>query len=67
MDGYRSTVKSEITSWLEKLKTMKIYDWMIVVVMGDGFAKTSKPKIPLVRTPVIDKIKTDFCSKNPER
>lgn len=67
IDAYRSSVKSGITSWLEKLKTLKIFDWMIVVVMGDGFAKVSKPKIPLVRTPVIDKIKTDFCSKNPEK
>lgn len=67
IEAYRSSVKPEITSWLEKLKAMKISDWMIVVVMGDGFAKVSKPKIPLVRTPVIDRIKTDFCAKNPEK
>ncbi|XP_039267443.2 trafficking protein particle complex subunit 10-like [Styela clava] len=67
VDFYRSSVKSEIASWLSELFGNDIFDWLIVIVAGDASSKSNKPKLALPRTTLADKIKTDFCSKNPDR
>ncbi|XP_064628401.1 trafficking protein particle complex subunit 10-like [Lineus longissimus] len=61
-DGYKSQVKDDITAWLGALKTNDISDWLIVVINNDD----RKTKL-LPRTSVIDRVKSDFCSKYPDR
>ena len=60
---YKSLVKEEIGEWLAVLKSKDSTDWMIIVVVYDE----SKVKTKLLRSSVFDKIKTDFCSKQPDR
>ena len=60
---YKSLVKEEIAEWLAVLKSKDSTDWMIIVVVYDE----SKVKTKLLRSSVFDKIKTDFCSKQPDR
>ena len=60
---YKALVKEEIAEWLSVLKSKDSTDWMIIVVIYDE----SKVKTKLLRSSVFDKIKTDFCSKQPDR
>ncbi|XP_077981439.1 trafficking protein particle complex subunit 10-like [Glandiceps talaboti] len=61
-ETYRAEVKDDIAAWLQVLKQFNIPDWFIVVVETDKIKKGNKPKL-LPRTSVIDKIRSDFCSK----
>ncbi|WAR06773.1 TPC10-like protein [Mya arenaria] len=64
LEAYKQTVKEEITEWQAALKAKNIPDWLIVVVNSDE----SKAKTKLLpRSSVFDKIKSDFCGKQPER
>ncbi|KAI0210478.1 Trafficking protein particle complex subunit 10 [Lamellibrachia satsuma] len=63
IDTYKSVVKDEIVEWLSVLKSKDSTDWMIIVVVYDE----NKVKTKLLRSSVFDKIKTDFCSKQPDR
>ncbi|CAH1229508.1 TRAPPC10 [Branchiostoma lanceolatum] len=63
VDVYKIQTKDEITLWLQKLRIYNIQDWMIVLVANSD-AKKNKL---LPRTTVIDKIKSDFCSKQADR
>jgi len=60
---YKSLVKEEIAEWLSVLRSKDSTDWMIIVVVYDE----NKVKTKLLRSSVFDKIKTDFCSKQPDR
>ncbi|XP_052241628.1 trafficking protein particle complex subunit 10-like isoform X2 [Dreissena polymorpha] len=64
LEGYKNTVKEEITEWQNALKNKNIPDWMIVVVHSDE--NKMKTKL-LPRSSVYDKIKSDFGGKQPER
>ncbi|XP_070562685.1 trafficking protein particle complex subunit 10-like [Ptychodera flava] len=61
-ETYRAEVKDNIAAWLQALKQHNIPDWFIVVVETDKIKKGNKTKL-LPRTSVIDKIRSDFCSK----
>ena len=63
VDTYKSMVKDEIAEWIAGLKSCNISDWMIIVVVYDE----SKVKSKLLRTSVIDKVKSDFCAKQTDR
>ncbi|XP_059152410.1 trafficking protein particle complex subunit 10-like [Physella acuta] len=64
VEAYKQTVKDDITEWLSALKARNIQDWLIVVVNSEE----SKVKAKLLpRSSVIDKVKSDFCSKYQER
>ncbi len=63
IDVYKSMVKDEIHEWISVLKSRNISDWLIVVVVYDE----SKVKSKLLRTSVIDRVKSDFCSRNGDR
>ncbi len=56
-------VRDEINEWMTVLKARNISDWLIVVVVYDE----SKVKSKLLRTSVVDRVKSDFCSKNSDR
>jgi hypothetical protein len=61
---YKTTVREEIEAWLKTLGQHNIQDWMIVLVETYDIKKTNKL---LPRTTVIDKIRSDFASKNGDR
>ncbi|KAL8586605.1 hypothetical protein ACOMHN_040113 [Nucella lapillus] len=64
LDGYKQSVRDEIAEWQAALKGRNIPDWLVVVVIPDE----SKVKAKLLpRSSVIDKVRNDFCSKQPER
>lgn len=63
IDTYKSMVRDEINEWMTVLKARNISDWLIVVVVYDE----SKVKSKLLRTSVVDRVKSDFCSKNSDR
>ena len=56
-------MKEDIAEWLAILKRMHVADWMIVVIVHEE----SKVKATLLRTSVLDKVKSDFCNKQTER
>lgn len=64
IDTYKSNVKEDIDNWLKILTNYGITDWMILVVETFDIKKT---KNILPRTTVLDKIRTDFASKNGDR
>lgn len=64
IDTYKANVKEDIDGWLKMLNTYGIVDWMILVVETIDVKKT---KNILPRTTVLDKIRTDFASKNGDR
>lgn len=64
IDTYKSNVKEDIDNWLKMLNSFGIADWMILVVETFDVKKT---KNILPRTTVLDKIRTDFASKNGDR
>ena len=66
-DEFKSTVKDGITDWMRRLKDKNIVDWMIIQVISQDSVRGSKPKIPIPRSSVFDKIKSDFGGKNSER
>lgn len=63
LDIYKATVKDQIAEWLEALRACGISDWLIVVVVNED----SKVKTKILRTLVIDRVKSDFCSKHNDR
>ena len=63
---YKSSLKSEISSWLNLLLKQINSEWIIVIVSGDPVSRLTKPKL-MQRSSITDKVKSDFCSKNPER
>ncbi|XP_022294052.2 trafficking protein particle complex subunit 10-like isoform X1 [Crassostrea virginica] len=64
LDTYKQITKDELTEWTSALKRKNIPDWLIIVVSSDE----SKLKTKLLpRSSVFDKIKSDFCNKQPER
>ncbi|XP_076622335.1 SIDL trafficking protein particle complex subunit 10 isoform X2 [Colletes latitarsis] len=64
VDTYKANVKDDIDSWLKTLMQYQIQDWMIVIVETYDIKKTNKL---LPRTTVLDKIRSDFASKNGDR
>lgn len=56
-----------MASWMSELSGNEIYDWLIIVVTGEGSSRSVKPKLTLPRSSLADKIKSDFCSKSPEK
>ncbi|XP_055852536.1 trafficking protein particle complex subunit 10 [Episyrphus balteatus] len=64
LDTYKSTTREEIDTWLKKLASYGVSDWMILLVETFDAKKT---KNILPRTTVLDKIRLDFCSKNDDR
>ena len=56
-------MKDEISEWTASLKARNISDWMVVVVVYEE----SKVKSKLLRTSVLDRVKSDFCSKHSDR
>lgn len=64
MDTYKTSVRDDIDSWLKTLMQYQIQDWMIVIVETYDIKKTNKL---LPRTTVLDKIRSDFASKNGDR
>lgn len=64
LETYKQTAKEELAEWHTALKNNNIPDWLIVVVSNDD----SKAKTKLLpRSSVIDKVKNDFCGKQPDR
>jgi hypothetical protein len=64
VDVYKTTVREEIEGWLKTLSQHNIQDWMIVLVETYDIKKTNKL---LPRTTVLDKIRSDFASKQGDR
>ncbi|XP_076177740.1 SIDL trafficking protein particle complex subunit 10 isoform X2 [Ptiloglossa arizonensis] len=64
VDTYKTSVRDDIDSWLKTLMQYQIQDWMIVIVETYDIKKTNKL---LPRTTVLDKIRSDFASKNGDR
>ncbi|KZC10834.1 Trafficking protein particle complex subunit 10 [Dufourea novaeangliae] len=64
VDTYKASIKDDIDSWLKTLLQYHIQDWMIVLVETYDIKKTNKL---LPRTTVLDKIRSDFASKNGDR
>ncbi|XP_069695323.1 trafficking protein particle complex subunit 10 isoform X2 [Periplaneta americana] len=64
VDVYKTTVREEIEAWLKTLSQHNVQDWMIVLVETYDIKKTNKL---LPRTTVLDKIRSDFASKNGDR
>ncbi|OWF50213.1 trafficking protein particle complex subunit 10-like isoform X2 [Mizuhopecten yessoensis] len=64
LDTYKQSVKEELLEWHTALKNKNNPDWLIAVVVNDESKIKSKL---LPRSSVIDKVKNDFCSKQPDR
>ncbi|XP_025097786.1 LOW QUALITY PROTEIN: trafficking protein particle complex subunit 10-like [Pomacea canaliculata] len=64
LDTYKQSVKDELMEWHAALRAKNIPDWLIVVVIPDESKIKSKL---LPRSSVADKVRSDFCSKQPER
>lgn len=64
VDVYKTTVRDDIESWLKTLTQHNIQDWLIVLVETYDIRKSNKL---LPRTTVIDKIRSDFASKQGDR
>eukprot|EP00118_Oscarella_pearsei_P017034 m.167552 g.167552 ORF g.167552 m.167552 type:complete len:1077 (+) comp38933_c0_seq1:17-3247(+) len=62
MHQYKGTVKEQISRWLDVLKDNQSSDWLIVVVSQQDSSPFTKPKAN-----IMDKIKSDFCSKATQR
>lgn len=61
---YKTTLKDEIDSWLKNLNAHGVADFLILVVETLDVKKT---KNILPRSTVLDKIRSDFASKNEDR
>ncbi|KAG7201711.1 hypothetical protein KM043_004436 [Ampulex compressa] len=64
VDTYKATVRDNIDAWIKMLGSYHIQDFMIVLVETYDIKKSNKL---LPRTTVIDKIRSDFASKNGDR
>ena len=64
VDTYKASIRDDIDTWLKTLTQYQIQDWMIVLVETYDIKKTNKL---LPRTTVLDKIRSDFASKNGDR
>ena len=65
MHLFQSSLKDEVTAWLNTLKKSgSSSDWLIVVLETPDSRKANKL---LTRTTVLDKIKQDLAGKMPER
>ncbi|KAK3098351.1 hypothetical protein FSP39_018670 [Pinctada imbricata] len=64
LESYKQTVREELAEWTNALKNQNIPDWLIVVVIMDESKVKSKL---LPRSSVIDKVRSDFCSKTSDR
>ena len=64
VDTYKTSIRDDIDTWLKTLTQYQIQDWMIVLVETYDIKKTNKL---LPRTTVLDKIRSDFASKNGDR
>ncbi|XP_022100695.1 trafficking protein particle complex subunit 10-like [Acanthaster planci] len=65
-DAYKLVVKDDIAAWQQSLKEHNMADWLIVLVETSNLKRGNKSKL-LPRTSVLDKIKSDFCSKQEKR
>ncbi|XP_033635509.1 trafficking protein particle complex subunit 10-like [Asterias rubens] len=65
-DAYKLVVKDGIAAWQQSLKERNITDWLIVLVETANLKRGNKTKL-LPRTSVLDKIRSDFCSKQTDR
>ncbi|KAJ8891446.1 hypothetical protein PR048_003974 [Dryococelus australis] len=61
---YKNSVRDEIEAWLRSLNQHSIPDWLVVIVETYDLRKSNKL---LPRTTVLDKIRSDFASKHPDR
>lgn len=64
IESYKTTLRDDIEAWLKLLSQKEVTDWMIVLVETYDIRKTNKL---LPRTTVLDKIRSDFASKNDDR
>lgn len=65
LDSYKAYAKEEILNWLALLRKCGIAnDWLVVVVECADSKKTNKL---LPRTSVLDKVKTDTATRQPDR
>lgn len=64
VDTYKASVRDDIDAWLKILNSYHIQDWMIVLVETYDVKKANKL---LPRTTVLDKIRSDFATKNGDR
>ncbi|CAG0892147.1 unnamed protein product [Cyprideis torosa] len=61
VDTYRSTVKDQISNWLVTLRRHSLHDWLIIHVDTTEGRKGANKLLP--RTTVMDRIKSDFTTK----
>lgn len=64
VDIYKTSVREDIDLWLKTLQKFGIDDWLIVQVETYDIKRSNKL---LPRTTVLDKIRSDFASKHPDR
>ncbi|XP_046985474.1 trafficking protein particle complex subunit 10 [Schistocerca americana] len=64
VDVYKTSVRDDIENWMKILNQHNIHDWLIVLVETYDVKKTNKL---LLRTSVLDKIRSDFASKHADR
>ncbi|KAK3926180.1 Trafficking protein particle complex subunit 10 [Frankliniella fusca] len=64
VDIYKTSVREDIDLWLKTLQKFGIEDWLIVQVETYDIKRSNKL---LPRTTVLDKIRSDFASKHPDR
>lgn len=64
VDVYKTTVRDDIDAWLKVLQGYGVEDWLIVQVETYDTKRSNKL---LPRTTVLDKIRSDFASKHPDR
>ena len=57
-------MKDSIGAWFNQLKLMEFQDWLVILVENSDSRKANKL---LPRTTVLDKVKSDFGGKTPER
>ena len=60
-------MKEKIAEWQRQLKDKSIVDWLIIHVIVSQENLKNKPKFPVPRSTVYDKIKSDFGGKNNDR
>ena len=60
---YNHCVKNKINIWIEQLSKVNA-DWLLIVLdKKDTLTRITKAKLPLKKSNIIDKIKSDFGSK----
>ncbi|XP_074599776.1 SIDL trafficking protein particle complex subunit 10 isoform X2 [Brevipalpus obovatus] len=61
IDSYKSKIREDVISWINKLREYEIWDWLVVIVDSNDRKKSNKAKL-LTRTTVADKVRSDFPS-----